>query len=253
MNNLKLIELVRGYTYIYDMTDYRYSDNQLRDDAWKEIGEILQIKPKDCKRIWATLRDAYRRSVKKQKEQQSGEFTGVIRRWRYEKQMSFLLPYMRERSKSDQDPLGTFKLSKEENHSDIEENGSDDDIERTAFLEVSMPEKSSLLRQTTSSQSGNRPKPKRAKFGETIAPQSTSSETPPTSLNQFVPENKTETNDIQQFFDSVATTVQTFPLRDRAVAKAKVFSVISEMELEILSRDSNIYSEYVDTPETYNT
>ena len=43
MNSEKLIECVREYTFLYDLNDRKYSDNQLKDDTWKEIGKKLQV------------------------------------------------------------------------------------------------------------------------------------------------------------------------------------------------------------------
>lgn len=42
MDNEKLIEFVREYKYLYDLSDKRYSDNQKKDQAWNEIGIKLQ-------------------------------------------------------------------------------------------------------------------------------------------------------------------------------------------------------------------
>lgn len=41
MDSEKLIETVRAFTFIYDLEDKRYSDNEKKDAAWKEIGKIL--------------------------------------------------------------------------------------------------------------------------------------------------------------------------------------------------------------------
>ena len=37
----RLIELVRGYEELFDMTNRRYSDNCYKDKIWKVIGEEL--------------------------------------------------------------------------------------------------------------------------------------------------------------------------------------------------------------------
>ena len=37
----RLIELVRGYEELFDMTNRRYSDNCHKDKIWKAIGEEL--------------------------------------------------------------------------------------------------------------------------------------------------------------------------------------------------------------------
>lgn len=43
MNNQKLIELVREHTFIYDLSDHRYSDNQRKDEVWYEISRKLRV------------------------------------------------------------------------------------------------------------------------------------------------------------------------------------------------------------------
>lgn len=68
---------------------------------------------------------------------------------------------------------------------------------------------------------------------------------------KFRLDNKTKNNEIQQFFDSIATTVQSFPPRDRVIAKAKVFGVISQMKLEIIGTNGGDYrstTKYANSP-----
>lgn len=36
-----LVELVRGYPELYDMTHSKYSDNVRKEEIWKNIGENL--------------------------------------------------------------------------------------------------------------------------------------------------------------------------------------------------------------------
>lgn len=44
MNQSKLIKLVRDYTYLYDLTDKRYCDHTLKEEAWSEIAKQLDSK-----------------------------------------------------------------------------------------------------------------------------------------------------------------------------------------------------------------
>ena len=48
----RLIELVRGYEELFDMTNRRYSDNCYKDKIWKVIGEELY---KPGKSMWSLL------------------------------------------------------------------------------------------------------------------------------------------------------------------------------------------------------
>jgi len=72
-----------------------------------------------------------------------------------------------------------------------------------------------------------------------VTSQSKPMETASSTLMKYILQNNEKpVNDIEHFFNSISTTVQSFPLKDRVIAKAKVFRVISEMELEILSRNT---------------
>lgn len=41
MNAEKLIECVRAYSGLYDLSDKKYSDSTWKDQTWKSIGEEL--------------------------------------------------------------------------------------------------------------------------------------------------------------------------------------------------------------------
>lgn len=79
------------------------------------------------------------------------------------------------------------------------------------------------------------PRQKRQKKGK-----KNTEETPSTVLMKYILESKKNTapDDIEQFFAGITTTVRSFPLRDRAIAKAKIFEIVSNMEIDILNRPS---------------
>lgn len=43
MNNEKLIEAVQDHTFLYDLSDKRYSDTNKKDAAWREIGKEVNM------------------------------------------------------------------------------------------------------------------------------------------------------------------------------------------------------------------
>lgn len=55
------------------------------------------ILEQDCKKSWALLRDAFRRAIKKTRELKSGQASVPTRKWKYEDEMSFLLPFFKDR------------------------------------------------------------------------------------------------------------------------------------------------------------
>lgn len=177
--------------------------------------------------------------------------------------MSFLRPYMKDTLlKSMKTKTPKRNTSKE---SDSEENSCDMNVKPRSvtpdvILVQSTPSRnllngsnvagshsSSSKREQSNSNSSENPEQSRKKICRNATPQACSSETPTSSQPQCEP----RLNDIEQFFHSMITTVQSFPPRDRAIAKAKVFSVISEMEIEVLSRDSRTHTEFVDSAVSY--
>jgi hypothetical protein len=47
MDSEKLIELVREYSFLYDLQDKRYSDAPKKDAAWREIAQELHTSGKE--------------------------------------------------------------------------------------------------------------------------------------------------------------------------------------------------------------
>lgn len=41
MDHEKLIECVKKFDFLYNQEDQRYSDNEKKETAWKEIGKML--------------------------------------------------------------------------------------------------------------------------------------------------------------------------------------------------------------------
>jgi len=50
-----------------------------------------------CKKTWTSLRDSYRRVLKRKRETKSGQAASQNKKWKFEDEMSFLLPFMQER------------------------------------------------------------------------------------------------------------------------------------------------------------
>lgn len=164
--------------------------------------------------------------------------------------MSFLLPYFMERPTIGNAPVN---LKEEDEHT--EENCSvalaDNQAKQTSEVpDTSLPKRAKFTEAKTQPSASRNTHSITETLRKKPVQSSTSLETPSTELMKYILESKTNTNDIQKFFDSISTTVQSFPLRDRAIAKAKVFKVISQMEIEILGKDSSTYSEYASSPES---
>ncbi|XP_011635627.1 uncharacterized protein LOC105426203 [Pogonomyrmex barbatus] len=97
MDDEMLIECVRQHVELYDLSDKRYIDGAYKQRVWNEISQKLGYPAIMCKMRWNNIRDNYRKSLKK-RVTRSG-LTGQPRnmRYKYENQLTFLLPFIRER------------------------------------------------------------------------------------------------------------------------------------------------------------
>ncbi|KAF5299490.1 hypothetical protein FQR65_LT01072 [Abscondita terminalis] len=145
----------------------------------------------NCKKHWTVLRDGFRRNLKKRKSL-GGSST---KKWKYEDEMNFLKPYLKERPISS--PTG-YNSSTEDPEPTPEDTGmqesEDDSVEPSDSFK----------------------KEKRRPHQNTI-----------------VFENEDE---IDSLFYSLAKTVKKMDPYYRALAKARVCSIVSDLELQNLTR-----------------
>ncbi|CAK1551757.1 unnamed protein product [Leptosia nina] len=92
-----LIEIVRQYNVIYDSTCKHYKDHSTRIAVWEEIGQKLNQPSEKCKDDWDKLRNAYINALKRRRKKKSRQAGVILTPWKYEEQMSFLLPFIKSR------------------------------------------------------------------------------------------------------------------------------------------------------------
>ncbi|CAI6361966.1 unnamed protein product [Macrosiphum euphorbiae] len=66
-NDEQLIALVRDHPVLYKLKDKNYRDNNIKDNVWKEISFSIGKSANDCKTRWRTIRDSYKKTLKKMK------------------------------------------------------------------------------------------------------------------------------------------------------------------------------------------
>lgn len=179
----------------------------------------------------------------------SGQKTKYLKKWKYELEMNFLKPYMKERE----------TISSVEAQSDVEKNSSATEDEET-FSENETNQSNNIAMESISSPNENithsippapsgtfcKPQPKKIMTPKKRKKPEcrTTSESASSHLMKYIIEKekeeevksnkKTEINVIDQFFQSMSLTVKQFSPYHQHLAKTRVFSVISELELEHL-------------------
>lgn len=145
--------------------------------------------------------------------------------------MSFLLAYMKERPTVC--PIPTVPaFDSNEKINERENIAQSPEVEQNTVTLSSTPEASQQMTPllTTLSQATieNCPQPKRTKRG-----QKRTDETPTAVLMKYIidsEKNIPPPDDVEQFMTGITTTLRSFPPRDRAVAKAKIFEIVSRMD-----------------------
>ncbi|BES97524.1 Hypothetical protein NTJ_10338 [Nesidiocoris tenuis] len=89
----RLIEEIKRYPVLYDPASDKYKNIEYKEKIWRQISLTVQAKGgiEQCKRKWASFRDQLRRTLSKRKK--SGR---VIRKYKFEDNMAFLLPFLVE-------------------------------------------------------------------------------------------------------------------------------------------------------------
>ncbi|GJQ70971.1 hypothetical protein Trydic_g887 [Trypoxylus dichotomus] len=217
----RLIEFVKEHEVLYDTTHPKYMDQHRKDKLWRTIAVRMNQNENDCKKMWQNLRDSFRRVLKKRKSVRNKE--GRPKVWKYECEMSFLVPHFTSRTGKSVDTIESYQPPSEEEQS-VE--NLLEDIKPYPNIETN--ESSSLVDNdefTTKTKGAN--------------------DHPSTALLKYVLENqereraRMEEDDITSFFLNMAKTVKTFSRYRRAEAKSKVFATVSQLEFEQINEDKD--------------
>lgn len=223
LNEELLIETVRMYPILYDLSHKHYHDVTQRENAWMEISSTLKHSVFECKRKWNSLRDSFRKALRKRKSK-GGQQTKVTKLWKYEENMAFVSPFLTEREQSS-------SLSQ----------AFCEDIK----CEVQMGEQDEA--ENSSSSLGNVASPDTPHSSSTIP-----TPPPPGPLSrrnhQHVPsiecvlknyfdekqKAQVKSDPLKKFFEAMEETVRTFHPYLQIEIKSKISSLVSEYELRNL-------------------
>ncbi|KAM3966455.1 uncharacterized protein ACR2FA_011997 [Aphomia sociella] len=98
LDEIKLISHIEQYPCLYDIFSPLYGDYQQKINAWDEIGKSMSSRPRECKLKWTRLRENFRKALKMRESAKKG--TTTMRPVKYEKQLSFLKPFLNTRAVS---------------------------------------------------------------------------------------------------------------------------------------------------------
>ncbi|XP_053610576.1 transcription factor Adf-1-like [Plodia interpunctella] len=116
----RLINEVRQCPVLYDTGNENHRDINARDRCWQEISAKLGMNCEILKREWKILRDSMRQALKRTRNSSSS--AGLPgKKWRFQSQMAFLLPYMTKRTQRQFRDSIKMDSSAEPEHSEQEQ------------------------------------------------------------------------------------------------------------------------------------
>ncbi|XP_044765891.1 uncharacterized protein LOC123322114 [Coccinella septempunctata] len=96
----RLIESVRENPCLWKVDEEYYKNSEMKEAAWRKVIVECEISDvKEAKSMWKKLRDGHRQALNKKKTT-TGQAAGSDKLWKYEKQMSFLVPHSANRQRS---------------------------------------------------------------------------------------------------------------------------------------------------------
>nr|XP_026488015.1 transcription factor Adf-1-like [Vanessa tameamea] len=251
MEEEKLIEFVRKYEFIYNLKHPKYMDNVKKQIAWKEIGEQLKQSPVACKQRWQCLRDAYRRALNKKKGK-SKQAAKNIKQWKYEKEMAFVAPFLITRKTQD-----SIEITSDDELSDnadeiheIESNASEN-----PNTDTEIDDTLANVSDANSTKISNEPPQNESQ--QIIYTKNSKAELAASAIlmaKLLDDQNKLEPprgyDELDRFFLNISDTVKKFSSYEQALAKNKIFSLVSEMELQLLAPSSSSPYAFNPSPES---
>ncbi|XP_046828886.1 uncharacterized protein LOC124428645 [Vespa crabro] len=235
-----LIESVREYPFLYDVSDPGYHDNRKKDNAWQRISEKFDSSTAIiCRKRWIALRDSFRKVYKKRRNM-SGEAAKQKRPWKYENIISFIIPHIGERNQ-----VSNLTLNFEESNDSISQTISleDSDINvgdikkemeiAPQGVQQSNDQSQQTILNKRKSLSKVTSRTPIEKDNDKDANHSSIGEMPQDNFeskknNEFV----AQTDPLISFFKAMEETVRTFSLPIQIEIKGKIAGLVNEYELK---------------------
>ncbi|XP_011138129.1 probable ATP-dependent helicase PF08_0048 isoform X2 [Harpegnathos saltator] len=278
MEQEKLIENVKAYEPLYVISHPKYSDTRFKENIWKEIAKGMSQPVAVCKKTWTNLRDSFRRALKKKRKIKSGQAASKIKKWRFEDEMSFLLPFMQERDTcsnlediSDDDNENELNEDEYDDKNDDrgddqndnrgddrnndkgdDRNGNkndddkDDDVDEELHIENEKKKKEEVNRKIINVA---RNKGKRYQTqAETASPVMMKYMLDKKTAKEQITRPSQQSSAVDTFFASIALTVKSFSPYYQNIAKSQIFSIISNLEMKQIMQEQPVFVPNSPTP-----
>ncbi|KAK9729010.1 BESS motif [Popillia japonica] len=116
--NVKFVQTVEKYNVLYDQTMENYSNRQVQEKAWNEVGKEIKAAGAACKEKWKNLRSAYARYLRQKLT--SGSSAQAKKKYYLADYLAFLTPFTKSRQQKSSIPSST-NINEETSNSTHEE------------------------------------------------------------------------------------------------------------------------------------
>ncbi|XP_012143753.1 uncharacterized protein LOC105662835 [Megachile rotundata] len=227
-----LIECIRNYPVLYDISDKDYKNYLVKENVWREISTKLGRSPTDCKKRWRNIRDTFMK-IKRGNKYGIGSAAKPKSKWPLLQHLSFLDIVFSERSNmEDSQETSEITSNIDSEHTLIEAlvETSIDSFTETDSQGYIIPSRKRRL-ETVNSSTTKRHKYEIDKIVEVLEYRVLEIEKIIENINRTIIE---DSDPVTSFFKSMATTVKTFPPDLIAEAKLEVLRIINVLEKKSL-------------------
>ena len=92
----KLIEVVKNYPALYDLSNESYRDKNAKENAWIKVANECSVTTECAKKKWKSLRDQYRRSLQTKPKSGFGR-SSTSKEWEFQKSLNWLQNFTKTR------------------------------------------------------------------------------------------------------------------------------------------------------------
>ncbi|XP_053995492.1 uncharacterized protein LOC128885458 [Hylaeus anthracinus] len=246
MNDEQLIELIRQYPALYDLSDSKYMDTTYKINVWNKIGAWMKEDVSVCKARWNNIRDNYRRSLKKIMTK-SGKSGKKVKVYKYSQQLSFLNQQFDQRETKDsiesQEKDQTLteeerdipeECKKEESQEENEYVVHNDEAELNVALHMNN-DSHNLSCTSDTFEISRRPIKRKAKTRNIATPQQTATSK---LVDYFIKQkqNSILQHPVDAFLAGIAPTLKALPPYYLHLAKSEIFSAVQKYEMKMLTK-----------------
>ncbi|KAL1490223.1 hypothetical protein ABEB36_012953 [Hypothenemus hampei] len=220
----KLIEIVKRYPILYDLSHGDYKNVRKKDKVWEKIGAEINESGDEVKKKWKNLRDSYIRNLKSNKTK-TDQAAKVSKKWQWSDQMEMFRPFLSfsktSSNISDTVDNNSESLFSEHSLADTETTFSTETSDTSCETGEKRPVTSSSSEVTVSDISSA--KKKKTKSEETSSVN--------TLINYFQNKKKNEGDETDMLFAAYARTIKKISKKRQVTVKMKIAQIVMNEEL----------------------